>query len=323
MYPTWVTANTGSLPLKVTSTKLNYNPSAGLLTNIGPLGQITNIQDVSGNKVLEFGYIPGTPTDYISIGNGTASAAAIRVSSSNTNASFSLYSKGAGSIFAGSETTTTSPLILISGIGSQFIFSIPTWTGIRTLTFPDASRDLTVLPALTSTANQVLVSVSNAQSVWTANPTLASLTFSPTTGGIVGTTTNDNAAAGKVGEYIEQVILTGSATAITRNTVTNCFSISLTAGDWDVWGNILFVTVGTTCTNLNSSISTSTGAINDNAYVGSMNLLTGTIGVNTSVVFPQRRISLSTTTTIYGIGILTNVSGNGTYCGYLAARRVR
>lgn len=32
MYPVWVTANTGNLPLKVTSTKLSYNPSTDIFT---------------------------------------------------------------------------------------------------------------------------------------------------------------------------------------------------------------------------------------------------------------------------------------------------
>jgi hypothetical protein len=32
MYPTWVTANTGDLPIKVSSTKLTFNPSTGTLT---------------------------------------------------------------------------------------------------------------------------------------------------------------------------------------------------------------------------------------------------------------------------------------------------
>lgn len=35
MYPTWVTANTGDLPQKVTSTKLFFNPSTGVLTSTG------------------------------------------------------------------------------------------------------------------------------------------------------------------------------------------------------------------------------------------------------------------------------------------------
>jgi len=35
MYPVWVTANTGNLPAKVTSTKLSFNPSTGILTATG------------------------------------------------------------------------------------------------------------------------------------------------------------------------------------------------------------------------------------------------------------------------------------------------
>ncbi len=35
MYPVWVTANSGSLPLKVSSTKLSFNPSTGKLTATG------------------------------------------------------------------------------------------------------------------------------------------------------------------------------------------------------------------------------------------------------------------------------------------------
>lgn len=35
MYPLWVTANTGNLPAKVTSTKLSFNPSTGILTATG------------------------------------------------------------------------------------------------------------------------------------------------------------------------------------------------------------------------------------------------------------------------------------------------
>jgi len=38
MYPTWVTTTTGNLPIKVSSTKLKFNPSTGVLTVIGGTG---------------------------------------------------------------------------------------------------------------------------------------------------------------------------------------------------------------------------------------------------------------------------------------------
>jgi len=47
MYPTWVTANTGNLPQKVSSTKLSFNPSSGLLTATGFSGPLTG--NVTGN----------------------------------------------------------------------------------------------------------------------------------------------------------------------------------------------------------------------------------------------------------------------------------
>lgn len=41
MYPTWVTANTGNLPLYVSSTKLSFVPSTGILTATGFSGPLT------------------------------------------------------------------------------------------------------------------------------------------------------------------------------------------------------------------------------------------------------------------------------------------
>lgn len=40
MYPVWVTANTGTLPLKVSSTKLSFNPSTGVVTSTGFTGAL-------------------------------------------------------------------------------------------------------------------------------------------------------------------------------------------------------------------------------------------------------------------------------------------
>jgi hypothetical protein len=58
----------------------------------------------------------------------------------------------------------------------------------------------------------------------------------PAVGQIPGTATNDDAAAGKLGEIISSNIVVGSAVSLTTNTPANITSLSLTAGDWDVWG---------------------------------------------------------------------------------------
>lgn len=55
MYPTWVTANTGNLPQKVSSTKLSFNPSTSLLTTAGGItmsGTITGAATLTGTNTI-------------------------------------------------------------------------------------------------------------------------------------------------------------------------------------------------------------------------------------------------------------------------------
>lgn len=55
VYPTWVTANTGNLPQKVTSTKLSFNPSTGLLsltTALGVSSGGTGLTSTTVNQLL-------------------------------------------------------------------------------------------------------------------------------------------------------------------------------------------------------------------------------------------------------------------------------
>ena len=54
MYPTWVTANTGNLPIKVSSTKLTFNPSSGTWTTVAAI--------ISGNTASSFIYSDAAKT---------------------------------------------------------------------------------------------------------------------------------------------------------------------------------------------------------------------------------------------------------------------
>ncbi len=64
MYPTWVTAATGNLPQKVSSTKLSFIPSTGILTATGFAGPLTgNVTgNVSGTAATITGVYGGTIT---------------------------------------------------------------------------------------------------------------------------------------------------------------------------------------------------------------------------------------------------------------------
>lgn len=76
VYPTWVTTTTGNLPNKVSSTKLSFNPSTGILSATGFAGNLTGTATVAAtlNSTLPV-TLGGSGVNTISgvlFGNGTA-----------------------------------------------------------------------------------------------------------------------------------------------------------------------------------------------------------------------------------------------------------
>ena len=151
--------------------------------------------------------------------------------------------------------------------------------------------------------------------------TATSLAFSPTTGGIIGTTAADNVTAGDVGELISSVIASGSAISFSNNTAANITSISLSAGDWDVRGNVSFNT-----SNGNGSqyawISLASATL-PNASLYSGPAATTSILGSGGVTTPTVRVNVSTTTTVYLSGQCQFGAGTTTCSGGIYARRIR
>lgn len=141
-----------------------------------------------------------------------------------------------------------------------------------------------------------------------------------------GEPSTGSAVAGEIGELIKSDIALGSAVSLTTNTAQNMTSISLTAGDWDVYFNATFNPAGTTSlTRIEANISQTTGTrdtttlgadynLNFAAFVpnGSMNALAGPL-----------RISLASTTTIYAVALASFTVSTCTVFGQLRARRMR
>jgi len=88
------------------------------------------------------------------------------------------------------------------------------------------------------------------------NSTGGGTTLTP--GQLPGTTTNDNASAGNVGQYITSSVASPGTSVGTTGSTVNITSILLTAGDWDVHGNVCFNLSGTTATNLAGAINITT-----------------------------------------------------------------
>ncbi len=106
MYPTWVTANTGTLPLKVTSTKLFYNPSTSVLTNVGALAQITAIQSSAGLNVAVFNYVASAVNSLALTNSITNTFPVLGVSGTDSNIGINFAVKGTGTYnFLGTSTT--------------------------------------------------------------------------------------------------------------------------------------------------------------------------------------------------------------------------
>lgn len=159
--------------------------------------------------------------------------------------------------------------------------------------------------------------------VTNSNWTAGSLTFSPTTQGIVGTTTNDSAGAGYVGEYISSNVPQASGVSMTTNTDTNITSISLTAGDWDVNGNVYLEPTNIGAFSAGKIWTSTTSATKPND-----SNVTGILGSSTffnamSFTAPTIRVSVSVTTTVYLSARATFSAGTMTGYGNLTARRRR
>lgn len=151
--------------------------------------------------------------------------------------------------------------------------------------------------------------------------TATSLAFSPTTGGIIGTTAGDNATAGDVGEMISSVIASGSAVSCSNGVARNVTSINLTAGDFDLWGNVNTLDSSSNTTGLNAWINTSSATQPDRSLLSLTNGLTGANGAGVNI--PVRRVNITTTTTYYLSCNAMFSGGTTTACGGIYARRVR
>lgn len=141
-----------------------------------------------------------------------------------------------------------------------------------------------------------------------------------------GTTTNDNAASGYIGEYISSVV--SAANFSSTGTYGDLTSISLTAGDWDVSVNFAFQRNTASWSDFEIGISTTAGnsgtglvaADNRADFINSA----GITNINfVSAVIPSYRMSLSATTTVYLKYVATYTVAAPSGLGRLSARRVR
>jgi len=224
---------------------------------------------------------------------------------------------------------------------SSFVRTINTGASGRSFAFGTSGSTNLTIPlrskwwVFDSTAGFPMV-IADGPNGWTfyANNAIA-LTISPTTItaalsitpsqtlGIVGTTTNNNANAGSVGEVVTSSVASGAAVALASGTTSNVTSISLTAGDWDVSGNVNFSLAAATVTQMSAGITDVSATVptdGSESYSG-LQLTVGTTIDTATMRF--RRISLAATTTVYLVGRATFSVGAISAFGSIVARRRR
>lgn len=144
---------------------------------------------------------------------------------------------------------------------------------------------------------------------------------------IAGTTTNDNASAGYVGQYVEGVQTTAVSFPGASAQFGDCQNISLGAGDWDI--SLTIETRVNTAVGLSAEYEYGIGTASGNSATGLtrgvnyFSNLSPTAAANSSVSIPSYRASISTTTLFYGKLKATYSSGNPSYLCRISGRRVR
>jgi hypothetical protein len=152
------------------------------------------------------------------------------------------------------------------------------------------------------------------------------IVFNPTTAGITGTTTNDDAADGTVGRYVTSFQAATNAPATTA--WGDLTSISLTAGDWDVTVEALSARNGATQSRAAVGASTTTGNSATGLTLGDTSTQwtaqsTASMPEFGPLVVSNIRFSLAATTTVYLKYSADYTAGTPTCRGRISARRVR
>jgi hypothetical protein len=206
----------------------------------------------------------------------------------------------------------------VSGTAASLTAGNATNTAITDDTTTNATMDLTWVTTNTGNLPQKVSSTK-----LTFNPSTGVLTPS---GGLTGTATNDDACAGCVGAVLSGDLPSGSKISLTTATPANITSVSLTAGDWQCYGNATYnYGAGTSVTVFLYNFSTTSATLDlTNGHYGAF-ASTGLIAGSTDPVFvvPTLRVKLSGTTTLYLVTQASFTVSTLAAYGHFDCRRMR
>ena len=195
-------------------------------------------------------------------------------------------------------------------------------------TVNSSSLQVTIASTVFITANSTLFARSSAvtgsSGVLTFNGrsgTVVSASNDYVTNQIMGSTTNDSAPTGYIGEYVSATATSSTLTSASPWSVT---SIALSAGDWDVRAQAQFSGgSGPTVTDVVTALSTTSNTISAGTLGVIAHSRLSVVDLFLSHTISPTRVSLASSATILG-NVQVTYSG-GTYAGSvtITARRMR
>lgn len=295
-----VTNLTGTASININGTVGATTPGTGAFTTLSSTDNITFTKSVNGELLLT-----GTNSNA-----GTGASTITRLSNGTTWAELSHNGTG----------YTTSGIYRQDG---TYLYG----NGAGGITLVTGANQPIYFAVAGSAVGQVTATGINSTNIGATTPGTGAFTTlsSSSTTALKGTTTNDSASAGNIGEYVTATVLTGSAVSLTTATAADITSISLTAGDWDVEGCVVASPAGgTTLARIEgwtSSTSATQPTIPNNG--GFAKLVTTFTAADQALPVGRQRFSLSGTTTVY-LSIYTAFIGSTCAAyGFISARRAR
>lgn len=143
-------------------------------------------------------------------------------------------------------------------------------------------------------------------------------------GNILGTTTNNDAPPGVIGEYQFADVPIGSAMALTSGVNIDMAALPLSAGDWDVTLQALFLNTAADTTLYTASLSLMSVTLD--LTLGRLSQLPLVLAANSSGValsVPEVRFSLAAPAVIHAVQNATFSAGTVGAFGRISARRPR
>lgn len=164
----------------------------------------------------------------------------------------------------------------------------------------------------------------SAQSMFGAFTVTQALTLN---GGIKGAVDGSNASTGIVGEVIESKVAYAAGAALTTGVATNVTSIVLTAGDWEISGQINFsgtsITIASGTYSWGGVSTTSATFPADGTESGAgVPPMTATSSY-WGICYAPKRVTVSASTTCYLVAFTQFTAGTVKAYGFIHARRVR